>query len=71
MGEDLTKINQLLDFIFTYGPFWVYLALFAACFIENVFPPFPGDSFIVGAGALVAVGRLDLATTVVTIIFGH
>lgn len=70
MGEDPIKINQLLDFIFSYGPFWVYLVLFAACFIENIFPPFPGDSFIVGAGALVAVARLDLALALVTVMVG-
>ena len=70
MGEDPIKINQLLDFIFSYGPVWVYLALFAACFIENIFPPFPGDSFIVGAGALVAVARLDLALAMVTVLLG-
>lgn len=70
MGEDPARINQLLDFIFSYGPVWVYLALFAACFIENIFPPFPGDSFIVGAGALVAVARLDLALALVTVMIG-
>ncbi|UCE23267.1 MAG: DedA family protein [Candidatus Zixiibacteriota bacterium] len=70
MGEDPAKINQLLDFIFSYGPFWVYLVLFVACFVENVFPPFPGDSFIAGAGALVAVARLDLALSLSIVIFG-
>ncbi|UCG60301.1 MAG: DedA family protein [Candidatus Zixiibacteriota bacterium] len=70
MGEDPVKINQLLDFIFSYGPFWVYLVLFAACFIENLFPPFPGDSFIVGAGALVAVARLNLAISLIIVIVG-
>jgi len=70
MGEDPTRINELLDVIFTYGPFWVYLVLFVACFIENVFPPFPGDSFIVAAGALVALRRLDLALTVAIVIIG-
>jgi len=70
MGEDPARINELLDFIFSYGPFWVYLVLFAACFLENVFPPFPGDSFIVAAGALVALRRLDLALTVAIIVIG-
>lgn len=70
MGEDPIRINQLLDFIFSYGPVWVYLVLLAACFIENIFPPFPGDSFIVGAGALVAVARLDLALALATVMVG-
>ncbi|UCD63241.1 MAG: DedA family protein [Candidatus Zixiibacteriota bacterium] len=69
MGEDPARINQLLDLIFSYGPFWVYLAIFAACFIENIFPPFPGDSFIAAAGALVAVARLELTLTFIIIVF--
>ncbi|HKK20812.1 MAG TPA: DedA family protein [candidate division Zixibacteria bacterium] len=59
MGEDPVKINHLLDLIFTYGPVWVYAVIFVACFIENIFPPFPGDSFIVAAGGLAAVHRLN------------
>jgi membrane protein DedA with SNARE-associated domain len=70
MGEDPARINQLLDFIFSYGPLWVYLVLFAACFIENVFPPFPGDSFIAAAGALVAVARLEWPLALGTVIIG-
>lgn len=59
MGESVAEINRLLDFVFSYGTGWVYLALVVACFIENITPPFPGDSFIVAAGALVAAGRLE------------
>lgn len=70
MSEHPEQINQLLDLIFAYGSVWVYLAIFAACFVENVFPPFPGDSFIVAAGGLVALGRLDLVLTVTIIVVG-
>ncbi len=70
MSEHPEQINQLLDYVFAYGPIWVYLAIFAACFVENVFPPFPGDSFIVAAGGLVALGRLDLVLTIIIIVVG-
>jgi membrane protein DedA with SNARE-associated domain len=63
MGENPQQITQFLDALFRDGPVWVYLILVAACFIENIFPPFPGDSFIVAAGSLVAVSRLDLYLT--------
>ncbi len=62
--------GEWLDFIFAYGPFWVYLVLFTACFVENLFPPFPGDSFIAAAGGLVALGRLDLISSFVLAIVG-
>jgi membrane protein DedA with SNARE-associated domain len=59
MAEYAIWIEEWLDRLFAYGPLWVYLALFAACFIENITPPFPGDSFILAAGGLAAVERLD------------
>ena len=68
MGEHPQQINALLDQVFTYGPYWVYLAIFVACFVENLFPPFPGDSFIVAAGGLVALGRLDLVMSLALIV---
>ena len=70
MSEHPEQINQLLDYIFAYGSVWVYLAIFTACFVENVFPPFPGDSFSVAAGGLVALGRLDFTLTLLLIITG-
>ncbi|MBD3258348.1 hypothetical protein GF377_07930 [candidate division GN15 bacterium] len=60
MTEYLTQINVYLDQIFAYGPFWVYAVIFVACFMENIVPPIPGDSFIVVAGALIAADRLDV-----------
>ena len=60
MSENPQQVSEWLDLIFSYGTFWVYLILFAACFIENIFPPFPGDSFIAAAGGLVALGKLSL-----------
>lgn len=59
MTEVMELVHYWLDVCFSMGAVWVYLAIFAACFIENIFPPFPGDSFILAAGGLVAAGRLD------------
>jgi membrane protein DedA with SNARE-associated domain len=70
MGENPAQISEFLDGMFRYGTLWVYLILFAACFIENVFPPFPGDSFIAAAGGLVALERLDFAITMIVIMLG-
>ncbi len=70
MSESLAIINEYLDKAFMYGPFWAYFVIFAACFIENIAPPFPGDSFIVAAGGLVAVNRLDPVYGLLTILIG-
>ncbi len=70
MTDNPEQIGQLLDTIFRYGPVWVYLAILVACFIENVFPPFPGDSFIAVAGALSAAGRLSLVLSFALVVIG-
>lgn len=70
MGDNPLYITQFLDSIFGHGPLWVYLAIFAACFIENIVPPFPGDSFILASGGLVAAERLDLYVAFPVVVFG-
>ncbi|MEA1979365.1 MAG: DedA family protein [candidate division Zixibacteria bacterium] len=70
MTESILQISEYLDYLFAYGSLWVYLVIFIACFVENLFPPFPGDTFILAGGGLVAVGRLELLITVITILSG-
>lgn len=70
MIESLSWIKDLLDQLFALGPIPVYGAILLACFVENIFPPFPGDTFIIGGGALVAAGRLDLYATMSAIVIG-
>jgi len=60
MEQSLNLINSFLDKLFAYGPIWIYLILLSASFIENLFPPFPGDLFTLTAGALAASGRLNI-----------
>ncbi len=62
MNEFGGNVNELLDTVFSHGTFWVYLAICIGCFIENLLPPFPGDAFILAAGALAAAGRLEPVT---------
>ncbi|RKX27134.1 MAG: hypothetical protein DRP45_01800 [Candidatus Zixiibacteriota bacterium] len=70
MSESIVQIDQYLDLMFAYGTLWVYLLILAACFVENLFPPFPGDSFIVAAGGLVATTRLHWLPTVLVVVCG-
>ena len=61
------QINQFVEYLFAYGSFWVYAVIWLACFVENIIPPFPGDTFIFAGGALVALGRLDLVTLMIVV----
>lgn len=70
MTEYVAQITEYLDLIFSYGTFWVYAAIFLACFIENVIPPFPGDTFILVAGGLIAVDRLEIVPAMLAVVAG-
>ena len=63
----MEQINEYLDAAFAYGPIWVYAVIAVACFVENIFPPFPGDTFIIAAGALVGFERLDITSTIICV----
>jgi membrane protein DedA with SNARE-associated domain len=70
MTDSIQHINLFLDQAFAHGPWLVYAVLFAACFIENIFPPFPGDTFVAAAGALVAAGRLSFPVSLFIMMAG-
>ena len=48
MSETLAQIDRYFDLLFAYGPFWVYLVIFLACFIENLFPDNPLGFTVIG-----------------------
>ena len=70
MEQSLNLINDFLEKLFAYGPVWIYLALMAASFIENVFPPFPGDFFTITGGALAASGWLNIFLVFIVVYLG-
>ncbi|MFH1688558.1 MAG: VTT domain-containing protein [bacterium] len=70
MSYSPEQIQAFLDSVFAYGPFWVYAVILMACFVENIFPPFPGDSFIVAAGALVGWQRLSWPLAMLVVVVG-
>jgi len=70
MEQSLQLINDFLDRLFAYGPFWIYAALFVASFVENIFPPFPGDFFTLTGGGLAAAGRLDIVAVYLMVCAG-
>jgi len=49
-----TGLQETIELISGHGGLWIYTAVFIAAVIENIFPPFPGDTFLL-AGAVLAV----------------
>ena len=64
MMEGLERLFQSLS-----GP-WGYVFLFLSCYIENVFPPIPGDTFIVLGAFLVGRGRMEFLPAYVSTLLG-
>jgi membrane protein DedA with SNARE-associated domain len=56
-------VERILDFISQLSPLWIYIVVFVASYLENVFPPSPSDFVIVVAGSLVGIGSLHFIPT--------
>lgn len=63
-------IENVLDLFSTLTPFWIYVALFAFAYIENVFPPSPSDLVVVVAGSLIAKGVIGFFITFIVTTIG-
>jgi len=62
--------DELLLFVSNTPTGYIYLILFAVAFIENIFPPFPGDTFTIIGGYLAAMGKLNAFLTLGTVCAG-
>jgi membrane protein DedA with SNARE-associated domain len=65
----MAYLDGFLNWLTTVPDWLVYLLLAASAFVENVFPPIPGDTITAFGAFLVGTGRLDfmgvyLATTI-------
>ncbi|MEZ5359508.1 MAG: DedA family protein [Candidatus Zixiibacteriota bacterium] len=62
--------DSMLAHIDAINPIYIYLILFGMAFLENIFPPLPGDTFTIIGGYLAAVGKLALIPTFLFITLG-
>jgi membrane protein DedA with SNARE-associated domain len=51
-------IREAIAFISGHGGLWVYLIVFTAAVLENIFPPYPGDTILFAGAALAATGAV-------------
>jgi len=49
-----------LEYLDSLPDYLIYVLLGLSAFVENIFPPIPGDTIIVFGAFLVGIGRLDL-----------
>ena len=57
--------NNIIPFLLSIKPIFVYFFIFISSFIENIFPPFPGDTIIAISGLFVGKGIFDFYTLLI------
>lgn len=63
-------LETLFNFI-EQAPIWlVFIAIFLASYIENIFPPIPGDTILIFGAYLVGRGNLSFSMALVTTLLG-
>jgi len=53
-------MDIFLEYLDSLPDYLIYVLLGLSAFVENIFPPIPGDTIIVFGAFLVGIGRLDL-----------
>lgn len=52
-------MQEIIEYVVSLNPLWIYFALLLVCYIENLFPPFPSDVLVVAVGSLLTAGRIE------------
>lgn len=65
-----TALQELIAALTKVDNPWVYALLLVSAYVENVFPPFPGDAVIIFGAFLVGMGRLQFSTVFIVITAG-
>jgi len=63
-------LDTLLGFIDHASPVMVFVTIFLASYIENIFPPIPGDTILIFGAYLVGRGNLSFTVALFTTLFG-
>ncbi len=58
------SLESIIEWINQLNSTWIYVAVFAIAYVENIFPPLPSDVVVTFGGYLVGVGRADIVATV-------
>jgi membrane protein DedA with SNARE-associated domain len=64
------SFDQVLEFIRSQNEFIIYGILLVSAFIENVFPPFPGDTMILAGAYLAGEGNIAYIGVLISVVLG-
>lgn len=66
----MTELGTLIDWTSSLEPWLLYIILVLSAFIENVFPPFPGDTVVLFGAYMAGRGLLNLPAVFISISIG-
>jgi membrane protein DedA with SNARE-associated domain len=59
MPESLPpNLEHIAGLLSAYGGFWIYMIVFVSAIIENIFPPYPGDTVLFAGTVVSAAGQV-------------
>jgi membrane protein DedA with SNARE-associated domain len=64
-------LREAIAWISGYGGVWVYLIVFSAGILENIFPPYPGDTILFAGGVLASAGLVSIPLVLTVGIAGN
>ena len=64
------QIDEVIALVTRHGAGWILAFVFASMFIENLFPPYPGDAVIFAAGFMSGSGKPSVAPLIFVSILG-
>lgn len=64
------EIDKIIEAVISHGIGWILAFVFVSMFIENVFPPYPGDVAIFAAGFVAGSSELAVEPVLVLSILG-
>jgi membrane protein DedA with SNARE-associated domain len=64
------SFDQILEIIRSQNEFIIYGLLLLGAFIENVFPPFPGDTTILAGAFVAGEGNIGYPGVLISVVFG-
>lgn len=64
------QIDEVIALVTRHGAGWILAFVFFSMFVENVFPPFPGDTVIFAAGFISGADSLSLPPLILVSVLG-
>ncbi len=63
-------IDEVIRLVTSHGTGWILAFVFFSMFVENIFPPYPGDAVIFAAGFISGSGKLSVEPLLILSIIG-